>query len=192
MPGKGRGRWLLVPLAASWAALLCGTLAASAAAFHIPGADYSGYASGGTISFSVSKDGSAVTNLTLRGVHANDCTASDRQYGSIPISHNSFSNGEVSGDFPNVRGAYGRLDLTGSGSSSSLPALPTSCRVTGTWSATTGADPSGSAECKRAQRKVKKLKRAIRRAERAGNRKKLRKLQGKWRKARAKKDQFCG
>jgi hypothetical protein len=173
-------------------AVVCGLLASPAAAFHIPGGDYSGYASGGTITFHVSKDGSSVTNLTLSGVHANDCTASDHSYSSIPINHNSFNNGEVSGDFPDVRGAYGRFNLPGSGSSSSLPALPTSCRVTGTWSAITGADPSGSDECKAARRKTHKLKHAIRRAEKTGNQRKLRKLQGKWRKARAKKDQFCG
>jgi hypothetical protein len=185
MPGKARTRWSVALLAMSCAALLSAQLTSPAAAFHIPGASYSGYASGGSITFIVSSDGSSVTNLTLNGVHAGDCAVRPRQYQPIPINDNSFDNGEVSGNFPNVRGAYGRLNIV-------VPGLLSSCRVTGTWSAVTSADPSGSQECKSAQAKVKKRKRAMLKAERNGEARKLRKLQGRWRKARAQRDQFCG
>src|SRR4051812_16684191 len=94
------------------AGLIVALMASPAAAFHIPGASYSGNVSGGgTISFSVSADGSSVTNLALTGpIGRPDCTVDSRQYGQpIPITDQSFDNGEVSGSFPNVQGAYGHL-----------------------------------------------------------------------------------
>ena len=174
------------------AALTAGLLASPAAAFHIPGADYSGYASGGgTITFSVSKDGSAVTNLTLNGpIEINSCTLGTTHYDQpIPIKRNSFDNGQVSGGFPNVRGAYGRFNIPGS--RDPLSNLTSSCRVAGTWSAITGADPSGSKECKQARRKAKRRKRALSRAKRSGNASAIKKARGRWEKARSKRDQFC-
>ena len=146
------------------AAITAGVLASPAAAFHIPGAAYSGKVSGGgAISFSVSGDGSSVANLALSGPFGRpDCTVNSRQYSQpIPISGNAFDNGEVSGNFPNVQGAYGRFNIV-------LSNLVSSCRVTGIWSAITGADPGGSQECKAAQAKVKRVKRALRKAEKAG------------------------
>jgi hypothetical protein len=161
-------------------------LASPAAAFHIPGADYSGAVSGGgSITFSVSRDGSSVTNLTLTGIQAGDCTVSSKQYpGPTPITSNAFDNGEVSGSFPNVRGAYGRFNVPGS-------SLLSSCRVAGTWSAITGADPAGSAECKAAKAQLRKRKRALTKARRSGSEAKIRKARGKWEKARSKRDQLC-
>jgi hypothetical protein len=181
--------------APSWAAvasaIVCGALIAcllpsAAAAFHIPGADYSGAVSGGgSIGFSVSGDGSSVRNLTLTGVHSGDCTLSSKQYpGPTPITSNAFDNGEVSGSFPNVRGAYGNFNILVSG-------LLSSCVVTGTWSAITSADPAGSEECKAAQAQLRKKKRALTKARRGGNEAKIKKARGKWRKARSKRDQFC-
>lgn len=169
-------------------ALACAALlgaASPAAAFHIPGAGYSGYASGGgSISFTVSGDGSSVTDLTLSNIHMNDCTVSSAHYSQIPIVNNGFSNGEVSGGFPNVRGAYGHFNIAGAG-------MLSSCRVIGTWSAITNADPAGSRECKDAQATVRKRKRALASARRGGNLKAIRNARGKWEKARARRDQFC-
>lgn len=174
-----------VALAIASAALIAALLASPAAAFHIPGAGYSGAVNGGgTINFSVSRDGSSVRDLTLTGIHAGDCRLDSAQYPPMPIRRNSFDNGSVSGAFPNVQGAYGRLNILASG-------LFGSCRITGTWSATTRADPAGSAECKAAKRRVKKAKRALRRAKVAGNQAKIKKLRKTWEKARNKRDQFC-
>lgn len=166
------------------AALTAGLLAPPAVAFHIPGADYSGYASGGgSITFSVSRDGSSVTNLTLGPIEMNDCMLGTTHYSQIPIKKNGFDNGQVSGSFPNVRGAYGHFNIVVAGL--------TSCRVAGTWSAITGADPSGSRECKRARAKAKKKKRALSRAKRSGSQGAIRKARARWEKARSKRDQFC-
>jgi hypothetical protein len=162
-------------------------LATPAAAFHIPGADYSGYASGGgSISFTVSSDGSSVTNLALNGpIRTGDCTLSSAHYSQpVPIRNNNFDNGEVSGGFPNVRGAYGHFSIPVAG-------FPTSCRVAGTWSAITAADPAGSAECKKAQARVRKKKHALNRAKRRGNEAKIRKLRAKWARARDARDLVC-
>jgi hypothetical protein len=188
MPGTVRTRWALIASAVSCVAVLAAALASPAGAFHIPGAQYSGYVSGGgSISFTVSGDGAAVTNLTMTGpITAGNCTQGSKQYAQpIPISNNSFDNGEVSGGFPNVRGAYGRYSFV-------VPGVLSSCRITGTWSAITGASPRGSRECRSAQAHLKKIKRRLRKANASGNRGKIRKLGGKWRKARAKRDQFCG
>jgi hypothetical protein len=178
--------WAAVASAIVCGALLACLLPSAAAAFHIPGADYSGAVSGGgSIGFSVTKDGSSVTNLTLTGVHAGDCSLGSKQYpGPMPITNNAFDNGEVSGSFPNVRGAYGRFNVL-------VSDLLSSCRITGTWSAITSADPAGSAECKAAQAQLRKKKRALTKARRGGNAVKIRKARGKWRKARSKRDQFC-
>jgi hypothetical protein len=163
------------------------TVTSPAAAFHIPGGSYSGYVSGGgTITFSVSGDGSAVTNLTLAGpITPANCTWSGAQYSQpIPIANNSFDNGQVSGAFPNVQGAYGHYSVVVSG-------LTGSCRATGSWSAVTTADPSGSDECKAAQAQVKQRKLALQRAKKKGNSKKIRKARDAWAAARNLRNQFC-
>jgi hypothetical protein len=166
--------------------LVASLLACSAAAFHIPGATYSGpVGGGGSISFSVSSNGSSVTNLTLTGIHSFNCTLSSKQYAQpIPITNNVFDNGEVSGGFPNVRGAYGHLNVPVSG-------IP-SCRIATTWSAITSASPRGSAECKAAQAQVRKTKAALAKAKRRGNEKKIKKRRAQWAAARSTRDQFCG
>jgi hypothetical protein len=169
------------------AALITGLLASQASAYHIPGAAYSGQVSGGgTISFSVSGDGSSVTNLTLTGpIETATCSLSSKQYTQpTPIANHSFDNGEVSGGFPNVEGAYGRFSVPGSDPLSS-------CRVTGTWSATTSASPAGSEECKAALAQMKKWKRARLRAEKAGYQAKVKKLQKKWLHARDERNRVC-
>jgi hypothetical protein len=179
-------RWAAVASAIATGALLACLLPSAATAFHIPGAGYSGAVSGGgSIGFSVSRDGSSVTNLTLSGIHRGDCMLGSKQYPEpTPITGNAFNNGEVSGGFPNVQGAYGRLNILVSG-------LLSSCRITGTWSAITRADPAGSAECKAALGQLRKKKRALTKARRGGSLAKIRKARGKWRKARSKRDQFC-
>jgi hypothetical protein len=178
-------RWAAVASALACGALLACLLPSAAAAFHIPGAAYSGPVSGGgSIGFSVASDGSSVTNLTLSGIHAGDCMLGSKQYPPTPITNNAFDNGEVSGGFPNVQGAYGRLNIL-------VPGPLSSCRITGTWSAITRADPAGSAECKTAQAQVKKKKRALTKARRGGSLAKIKKARGKWEKARSKRDQVC-
>ena len=180
-------RWAVIASAVACTTLIAGLLATRAAAFHIPGADYSGSVSGGgSISFRVSGDGSSVTNLTLHGpITGPGCSLDSKQYTEpSPITNNTFNNGEVSGGFPNPRGAYGRFSIV-------VSSLLSSCRIAGTWSAITSASPNGSAECKQAQAEVKKAKRVLQRAERAGNEAKIGKLRKKWDKARSKRDQFC-
>lgn len=186
MPGKPRRHWPLLTAAIACAGLIAGLGAAPAPAFHIPGASYSGAVSGGgSITFGVSRDGESVINLTLTNLHSVTCDLSSAQYPQpVPIRKNSFTNGQVSGSFPNVQGARGSFDIP-------VSTLLSSCRLTGTWSAITTADPRGSQECKTAQAHVKKWKRARRRAKRLGSPGKVRKAQGKWLKARAKRDQYC-
>src|SRR6476620_3611818 len=167
-------------------ALIAGLFAAPAAAFHIPGATYNGFVSGGgTISFRVSDDGSSVTNLTVGPIETEACSMGTKQYsGSTPIANNSFNNGEVSGSFPSVQGAYGHTDIVVFG-------IPSSCRIRATWGAWTNASPAGSQECKAAQAEVKKWKRALNKAKKTGNEKKLKKLRGRWAAARDQRDREC-
>ena len=184
--GRTGARWPVVASAIA-VALIAGLLASPAAAYHIPGADYSGAVSGGgSISFSVSGDGSSVTNLALTGpIERSGCTLNSTNYTQpTPITNNAFDNGEVSGNFPNVRGAYGHLNVL-------VSSFPSSCRVTGTWSAITSASPAGSEECKAAQAQVKKTKRPLRKAEKTASQPKFKKLRSKWEKARSIKDQVC-
>jgi len=177
----------LLAAAIACGALITGLLASPAAAFHIPGAPYSGaVGGGGSISFSVSNDGSSVTNLTLPDIHSGNCALSSKQYSQpMPITNNTFDNGEVSGGFPNVRGAYGRLRVATSG-------ITSSCTIATTWSAITSASPSGSAECKAARAQLRKAKAALAKAKRRGNEKKIKKRRAQWSAARSTRDQFCG
>jgi hypothetical protein len=177
---------LLAVFVIACAAAIAGVMATPATAFHIPGASYSGNVSGGgTISFSVSSDGSSVVDLALQGpIGRPDCMFSSKQYSQpIPINDNSFNNGEVSGSFPNVQGARGQLRI---------PVLiPSTCTVSETWSAVTTADPFGSAECQAAQAETKKRKRALSKAKKAGNERKIKKRRAEWLKAKALRDQIC-
>ena len=186
MVREARAHWPFLTAAIACAVAIAGLTAAPAPAFHLPGASYSGATSGGgSITFSVSSDGESVRNLALSNLHSVTCSANSAQYPQpVPIKKNAFNNGAVSGSFPNVQGARGRFDIT-------VSTLLTSCRVTGSWSAITTANPKGSQECKTAQAHVKKWKRARRRAKRLGSPGRVRKAQGKWLKARAKRDQYC-
>ena len=188
MAGTRAKRWPALASAFACATLVIGVAASRAEAFHIPGAGYSGSVSGGgTISFSISGDGSSVQNLTLNGpIEGPGCTVSGAHYDAIPITNNTFNNGEVSGGFPNPRGADGQFNLPGTPTD-----LLGSCRVAGTWSAITGASPNGSAECKAAQKQVKRWKRARRKAKRSGNQVKFKRAQKKWAKARALREKYC-
>jgi hypothetical protein len=167
--------------------LISGLLASPAAAFHIPGANYSGaVGGGGSISFTVSSDGSSVTNLTLTGIQAGDCTLGSKQYTQpIPITNNNFDNGEVSGGFPDVQGAYGRVRIV-------VPGIPSSCTIATTWSAITTASPSGSDECKAAQTQVKQARAALRKAKKTGNQAKIKKRRRRWTAAWNASNQVCG
>src|SRR5690349_22911359 len=156
------------------AAALIAAFPSPSGAFHIPGGSYSGYVSGGgTIAFTVSGDGSAVTNLTVTGpVTPANCTWSGAQYSQpIPIANNAFDNGQVSGAFPNVQGAYGHFNVV-------VSSLTGSCRATGSWSAVTTASPWGSEECQSAQALTKHRKAALHKAKKKGNPKQIRKARG--------------
>lgn len=185
MDGSSKRR--VVAPALAIAGLIACLFPSAAAAHHIPGATYSGYATGGgTISFSVSSDGSSVTNLSLAGpIVTTTCTLNSASYpGPIPITNQTFDNGDVSGTFPNVQGARGGYDIL-------VPGLPP-CRAVGTWTAITGANPSGSEECQSALAQVKKTKRALRKAKKRGNKKKIYKATKRWLQARTVKDRECG
>jgi hypothetical protein len=172
--------------AATSGVLAMGLLAPPAGAFHVPGADYAGaVGGGGTISFRVSSDGSSVTDLTVSGIQNGNCTLASKQYTEpIPIQNNSFDNGEVSGGFPNVQGAYGRLRIQ-------VPGIPSSCTIATSWSAITRASPNGSAECQAALAQVKKAKHALNRAKRTGNEAKIKKRRQRWAAAKSTRDQYC-
>ena len=182
---EGTARWRVV--AAAVAGLIVGLYPSAASAHHIPGAGYSGYVTGGgTISFSVSSDGSSVTDLSLAGpIVTLSCTLSSASYpGPIPIANHAFDNGDVSGSFPNVQGSRGSYDIF-------VPALPP-CRAVGTWTATTRADPSGSEECQAALAELKRTKRALRKAMRRGKKAKISRLRKQWWQARTARDRECG
>ena len=190
MAGRRPKSWPVLAAAIGCVALICCLFASPAAAFHIPGASYSGQAGSGTISFSVSSDGSSVTNLTLSNIQGPDCTLSSKQYGPIPITNNTFDNGEVSGGFPDPRGARGHYNVEAPRDLGSSPFFGP-CRVSGIWSAITQASPNGSKECKEAMARVRKRKRALSRARRTGNERTIKRARKKWSKARTLRDKYC-
>jgi len=121
-------------------------LASPAAAFHIPGASYSGTVNGGgTVSFNVSADGGSVRDLRFEDIDGDICTFTFVQYNvDLPIAGNGFSDGgDVTGTFPSVQSARGTLNF-------SVPVGPGFTCDTGTqsWTARTTASPAGSQECK--------------------------------------------
>jgi hypothetical protein len=183
---EGKARWRLV--AAAIAGSIVGLFPSAASAHHIPGATYSGYVTGGgTISFSVSADGSSVTNLALAGpIVTLSCTLDSASYpGPTPINNHAFDNGDVSGSFPNVQGARGGYDIF-------VPTALPPCRAVGTWTATTRADPSGSQECQAALAEVRRTKRALAKARKGGSKKKISRARKRWLQARATRDRECG
>lgn len=176
---------------ASLAALISGLLLASpAAAFHIPGAPYSGPVSGGgTITFSVSPDGSSVTDLSLNGpIDGDTCTLNFAHYlNPAPITNNSFNAiGEVSGTFSSIQHAQGTINITESFGFGDF------CHISQSWTAATGASPTGSAECQAAIANVNSVKQQLKKAKKTGNKKKVKKLKKKLAEANNAKSQFCG
>lgn len=146
-------RWPLATLVAVVASVLAlsAALASSAAAFHIPGATYTGTLSGGgAVILDVSPGGTAVTRFRVENYPTPFCGTVGflQQTGNIPIVNNSFSGGSsffefsYTGSFSGVQLAQGTFtdDECGTG--------------TLTWTARTTASPAGSAECVAAQAPV--------------------------------------
>lgn len=157
------------------------TFAPSAVAFHIPGATYDGtHAGGGTVSFTLTADGSGISNFTIGGpVQGNICTFSGSSITFVqplPIVNHAFDSSSgttaVNGSFGAVQQASGSFRIKTFG--------PFSCDSgTVTWTARTSASPAGSEECKsataaldaanrreaKARASVKKANKAVQKAE---------------------------
>ena len=191
-PRKGR---LAIGVAA--VTLASAAFAASAQAFHIPGATYAGtHSGGGSVSLNVSPDGSAVTRFAATAIPAPVGQCDVTTTGSIPIIDHRFSAGgffSFSGSFPGVQSAQGTFSLSGPPCGSAGPF---------SWTAATPASPSGSEECqdarqdlRRAKKKVKKAKKALRQADTEAEerkaKKKLRKAKKKKRRAKRDVERFC-
>jgi len=174
-----------------------------AAAFHIPGATYDGtHAGGGTVSFTVTADGSGISSFTVGGpVQGNICTfgGSTVTFSQpLPIVNHAFNSSSgtttLNGTFGGVQQANGSFRIK------TFP--PFSCDSGAvTWTARTTASPAGSEECKnsmaavdnasqrvvRAKGKVKKARRAVKKAKtpsaKAKARKRLREAKRKLREA---------
>jgi hypothetical protein len=126
--------------------------ASPAAAFHIPGATYDGtHAGGGTVSFTVTADGSGLSSFTVGGpVQGNICTFGGSTVTFVqplPIVNHAFNSSSgtttLNGTFPGVQQASGSFRIK------TFP--PFSCDSgTVTWTARTTASPAGSEECKNA------------------------------------------
>jgi Ca2+-binding RTX toxin-like protein len=122
---------LAVAAAALWAV-------ASAGATHIGGATYNGTLTGaGSMSFTVSGDGSEITSLTIPGpIPGNSCTYSDVSgFYFVPITNHSFSDSRgpvyFSGSFRGVQSASGTFRIDSSGCDTGYLS----------WNATTTASP---------------------------------------------------
>lgn len=152
------------------------TLAPTASAYHIPGATYTGtHAGGGTVSFTLTADGSGLTNFNIGGpVSGNVCTFSGSSITfaqPLPISGHAFSSSSgtttVSGSFAALQQASGTFRIK------TFP--PLSCDSgTVSWTARTTASPTGSEECKNATAavnsagtKVKAAEKALKKAQKA-------------------------
>jgi hypothetical protein len=151
------------------AALVSLLIASSAMAFHIPGATYNGtHAGGGTVSFTVTADGSGLSNFNVGGpVQGNICTfggSSITFTQPLPIVNHAFNSSSgsttVSGSFAGVRQASGSFRIKTFG--------PFSCDSgTVSWTASTTASPAGSEECKEAKAALASAKAKLRKAEKA-------------------------
>jgi hypothetical protein len=199
--------------------LLLLTFSSPAFAFHIPGATYNGtHAGGGTVSFTVTADGSGISSFTVGGpVQGNICTfgGSTITFAQpLPIVNHAFNSSSgtttLNGTFGGVQQANGSFRIK------TFPPFSCDSGIV-TWTAQTTASPASSEECKnamaavdnasqqvdRAKRKVKKARRAVKKAEtpsaKAKARKRLRKAKGKLREAEKAKGlaeqaarPFCG
>jgi hypothetical protein len=153
----------------------------AAAAFHIPGATYNGtHAGGGTVSFTVTPDGSGLSSFSIGGpVQGSICTFGGSTVTFVqplPIVNHAFNSSTgtttLNGSFGGVRQASGSFRIK------TFP--PFACDSgTVTWTAQTAASPAGSEECKNAtvavdgarQREAKaksRLKKASRAVQKAG------------------------
>lgn len=112
--------------------------ASPAGANHIPGATYNGsIGGGGTISFTISPDGSAVTTIQIMNVPACGITDST-QTGTVPIVDHAFNDTsaplKASGTFPGPQSAQGTVQA-----STFVPSCDTGPL---SWTATTTATPA--------------------------------------------------
>lgn len=170
----------------------------SAAAFHIPGATYNGtHAGGGTVSFTLTADGSGLTNFAIGGpIQGNICTFEGSTINFVqplPIVNHAFNSASgtttLNGSFPGVQQASGSFRIK------TFP--PFSCDSgTVSWTARTAASPAASEECKDANAavdsasgKLKMAKQKLRKAEKAVKKAKIpsakKKARSRLRKARA-------
>lgn len=162
----------------------------AAAAFHIPGATYTGtHAAGGTVSFTLSADGSGLTSFTVGGpVPGNICTFGGSTVTFVqplPIVNHAFNSSSgtttLNGSFPGVQQASGSFRIK------TFP--PFSCDSgTVSWTARTSASPAASEECKNAtaavndasaklkiaQGKLRKAAKAVKKAKTPGAKKRAR------------------
>lgn len=174
--GRNRGRARHGTALAGLVALASLVFVSSATAFHIPAATYNGtHAAGGTVSFTLTADGSGLTNFNVGGpVPGNTCTfggSSITFTQPLPIINHAFSSSSgtttLNGSFPGVQQASGSFRIK------TFP--PFSCDSgTVSWTARTTASPAGSEECKNATAAVAKAKaklkaalRKLRKAEKA-------------------------
>jgi hypothetical protein len=134
-------------------ALVVGTLAVGVAqAHHIPGATYrGGLPNGGTLEFDVSADGTAISRFRITGSGdvcqgSLELTGLGDQVTNDGFNHPSADPLAFSGSFPSKQKAQGTLSLD-----ITLPPPIGRCR-TGvvSWTATTSAPATGSAECRNA------------------------------------------
>jgi hypothetical protein len=150
-----------------------GALATPAQAFHIDGATYNGTHAFGTVSFTVTPDGSGISRFGVSGtIPGNTCTFSGSEttyVQPLPIVNHAFNDTSPplthSGSFNARQSASGTFRIqTGA---------PFPCS-TGqvSWTASTTASPAGSEECQSAQaavdaaeQKVKKAKKKLKKAE---------------------------
>jgi hypothetical protein len=179
--GITRTRWTLATLVSTCAMLIVFGLAASAQAFHVPGAAYNGSViGGGTIQFSVSPDGSSVSGLQINNVQGNFCTFIFAQDPNpTPIVNHAFGKPSgsfsYSGSFPSKQSAQGTLSVT-SATGSGCTTGPRS------WTANTSSPATGTQECIGAQSAVDAAQKKV-----ADAKKKVKKAEGRKERKRAKK-----
>jgi len=128
-----------------WLAVIVVVLAVvapPASANHIAGATYNGTSQGGTVSFTVTPDGSGISNFNVGGpIQGDFCTFSNittNYVQPLPITNHTFSDTTapftVTGSFPGVQSASGTFRMKTSG--------PYPCDTGDvSWNATTTAQP---------------------------------------------------
>lgn len=200
-----RSRWSSAALLAACGALLVGVYAAPAQGFHIAGATYDGtHAFGGTVSFTVTPDGSGLSIFSATGtIPGNSCTftggSTTTYVQPLPILNHAFndtaSTTRKSGSFGAVQSASGTFQIQ-----TGPPISCSSQQVS--WNATTTASPAGSEECANAQNAVasaedavKKAKKKVQKADGTAKKKakkKLKKAKEELQAAEAQQAAACG